>query len=79
MNAVYNEANLKRMWIRCPNSKCQYAWPYSGRFRYYATCPSCRRNVKIQENKIPSPESAQVAIQGQIPAVENTPVEADVG
>lgn len=38
--------------IRCPNQNCQYLWDYRGRFSYYATCPSCRRNVKILDNKI---------------------------
>jgi hypothetical protein len=79
MPITNNELKLKGSLIRCPNSNCQYTWIYSGRFLYYATCPSCRRNVKIEENKISSPESAQVAIQGQIPAVDNTPVEADAG
>ena len=42
----------KYVEIRCPNTSCLYEWKYRGRFRFYATCPSCRRNVKISENKI---------------------------
>ena len=38
--------------IHCLNPKCNYAWRYAGRFSFYATCPSCRRNVKISENKV---------------------------
>jgi hypothetical protein len=38
--------------IRCPNTSCLYEWEYRRRFRFYATCPSCRRNVKISENKV---------------------------
>jgi Zn ribbon nucleic-acid-binding protein len=71
MTIAHNEINLKQTWLRCPNSECQYAWPYSGRFLYYATCPSCRRNVKIQENKIESPQSVQVGTKDQIAAVAN--------
>ncbi len=72
MRIAYNKANLKQTWVRCPNLKCQYEWLYSGRFRYYATCPTCRRNVKIQENKIESPQSVQVRTKDQIAAVANT-------
>ena len=76
---ISNNESSRNVLIHCPNLKCEYTWWYLGRFFYYATCPSCRRNVKIQENKIPSPESEQVAIQGHFPAVINTPVEADAG
>jgi hypothetical protein len=38
--------------IRCPNILCLYEWKYRGRFRFYATCTSCRRNVRISENKV---------------------------
>lgn len=72
MRIANNKANLKQTWIRCPNSECQYIWLYSGRFFYYATCPSCRRNVKIQENKIESPQSVQVGTKDQIATVANT-------
>jgi hypothetical protein len=71
MSIANNEANLKRILIRCPNSNCGCTWMYSGRFLYYATCPSCRRNVKIQENKIESPQSVQVGTKDQIAAVAN--------
>ena len=37
--------------IHCPNSSCDYTWRYFGRLAFYATCPSCRRNIRIAENK----------------------------
>lgn len=40
--------------IHCPNSSCNYTWRYSGKFVFFATCPSCRKNIKIAENKIKS-------------------------
>ena len=46
--------------LKCPNSECGYVWMYSGRFSLYATCPSCRRNVKICENKIVPSQAEQV-------------------
>jgi len=65
-------------WIHCPNPSCEYTWRYLGRFFLYATCPSCRRNVKIEENKIESARSAQVGSQGQTTAVGNVSAEADI-
>jgi hypothetical protein len=71
------EADQRRVRIRCPNPNCDYSWMYSGRLLYYATCPSCRRNVKIQVNKVESPQSIQVGHPSQIAAVRNTPAGAD--
>jgi hypothetical protein len=62
----------KGILVRCPNSDCTYLWRYAGRFILYATCPSCRRNIKILENAIKSPQSVQVSGQGQTAAVRNT-------
>jgi hypothetical protein len=78
MSIANNKSNLKRILIRCPNSNCGYTWMYSGRFLYYATCPSCRRNVKIQDNKIEWPQSVPVGARGQIEAGGNIPAEADI-
>ena len=36
--------------IKCTNKNCGYVWKYKGKFLIYATCPSCRHNVKIKEN-----------------------------
>jgi hypothetical protein len=51
--------------IQCPNHKFKYIWSYRGRFTSYATCPACRKNVKIANNKIESSQSAQVGGQSQ--------------
>jgi hypothetical protein len=32
--------------------ECGYTWYYTGRMVFYATCPSCKRNIKIEKNKI---------------------------
>ena len=58
--------------LHCPNSKCNYQWRYFGRFSFYATCPSCRRNIKIQENKVTPLPSVQVRGQRQIAAVRTS-------
>ena len=62
------------IWIRCPNPVCgNYEWQYRGRFFLYATCPSCKRNIRISSNKIQKPlQSAQVGDPSQF-------VEANVG
>lgn len=46
--------------IKCPNTRCEYKWIYKGRFVFYATCPACRHNVKISENKVESHQSHKV-------------------
>jgi len=58
--------------LHCPNSACNYQWRYFGRFYMYATCPSCRRNVKIQENKVDSLPSVQVRGRRQIAAIRTS-------
>ena len=50
-NNMNNQRDSQGTVIHCPNSNCEYTWRYSGRFSFYATCPSCRRNIKIAENK----------------------------
>ena len=51
----------KGILIKCPNRECEYSWRYSGRSVVYATCPSCRRNIKVSQNKIETLQSvAQV-------------------
>jgi Zn ribbon nucleic-acid-binding protein len=77
-NVKDNVQNSKGILIHCPNSECNYAWRYSGRFILYATCPSCKRNVKILENKIESLQSVTVGRQGQIAAVRTTPVSKEL-
>lgn len=33
--------------LKCNNKKCNYEWNYKGKSKFYATCPSCLRKVKI--------------------------------
>ena len=35
------------MKLKC--KKCGNKWDYSGKHEYFATCPECRRLVKIKE------------------------------
>ena len=46
--------------MHCSNNRCNYRWRYKGQSMFYASCPYCRRNVKISENKAESLQSAQV-------------------
>ena len=64
--------NKKGVLVHCTNSKCQYKWQYKGLSIFYASCPRCRHNVKIQETKIESLRSAQVGRQSQTAAVATT-------
>ena len=67
-----NTKNSGGTIIRCPNSYCDYTWRYLGKFAFYATCPSCRKNIKIPENKKdPQLQSVKVSRQSQI-AVDNS-------
>ncbi len=41
-----------RKFIQCPNPECKHRWEYRGRLLFYASCPSCRKNLKIKDNQI---------------------------
>jgi hypothetical protein len=58
------------VWIKCPSLQCgNYEWLYRGRFFIYATCPSCKRNVLISNNKIERPlQSGELGRHNQIEA-----------
>ena len=58
--------------IHCPNSSWDYTWRYLGRFSFYATCPSCRRNIKIAENKKAQLQSVKVGRHSQTAVDSNT-------
>jgi hypothetical protein len=47
----------KGVLIDCTNRECRYKWVYKGRSAFYASCPCCRRNIKISENKVKSLQS----------------------
>ncbi len=71
-NNMNNQRDSQGTVIHCPNSNCDYTWRYSGRLSFYATCPSCRRNIKIAENQIkPQLQSVRVGSHGQT-AVESS-------
>jgi hypothetical protein len=47
--------------VRCNNPIYGYEWRYNGNFFIYTTCPSCRKNVKISQNRVDKlQESVQV-------------------
>jgi hypothetical protein len=72
------EASQKKVRLHCPNPNCDYSWMYTGRLLHYATCPSCRRNVKIQNNKTETSQSVAVSSPSQVEAVKSTLAEANV-
>lgn len=37
------------MKVKC--NHCGYEWEYRGKSKYYATCPSCLRKVRIKRVK----------------------------
>ena len=64
-----NESILRDMRIRCPNIQCRHEWQYKGSMFFYATCPNCRHNVRLDRNKVEStPQSVQVRGQRQTAA-----------
>jgi hypothetical protein len=48
------------IYVHCGNNRSNYRRPYQGQGTFYASCPYCRREVKISENKAESLQSAQV-------------------
>jgi len=36
--------------IRC--NHCKHEWTYTGKRRYYTTCPECHYNVNILKNRV---------------------------
>ena len=34
--------------MKCSNEACLKEWNYSGKNRFYATCPDCKTSVKIK-------------------------------
>jgi hypothetical protein len=64
--------------IKCPHPECEYSWRYSGRLVVYATCPSCRRNIKVAQNKVETlPCVPQVEPLVHTATAENPPAETD--
>ena len=62
------KGNAGGIQIRCNNPACLYEWRYTGHFFFYATCPSCRRNIRISQNRIEMLQSDRVRGQSQTAA-----------
>ncbi|CAN5161030.1 hypothetical protein BH18THE2_BH18THE2_23330 [soil metagenome] len=75
MNKIHCKAkDYDGFILHCPNPRCDYTWRYLGRFSFYATCPSCRRNIKISENKIESLQPARTCSpKSTEPQADDTP------
>ena len=67
------------IWLRCPNPICNWEWNYRGHFFIYASCPSCRKNIKIQENKIIESQSLSRFDPSQTQAIRIAPVPPEGG
>lgn len=37
------------MKLKCPNKKCRYEWEYSGKGKFYTSCPVCKYNVRVNK------------------------------
>ena len=35
--------------MKCTNEQCLKEWNYSGKQKVYATCPDCKKSVKIED------------------------------
>lgn len=38
------------VWLKCDG--CKRTWDYNGKQKVCATCPDCRKYVRIEKNKI---------------------------
>jgi hypothetical protein len=67
-------SKLEGILVRCSNPNCQHRWYYKGRSLFYASCPFCRRNIKLNirsfENRTTSLQSDR-GDQPQQTAVDN--------
>jgi hypothetical protein len=70
---MMNQSNVPKqklgVFVRCNNESCNKEWLYRGNGLFYATCPCCRRNVKLSENKIKVPQSFEVGARKKTVAV----------
>lgn len=58
--------NTNKIKIKCPNEKCGYSWDYGGRLFIHATCPNCKRSIRIEENRINHDQSVTVGPQSRL-------------
>ena len=59
-NNKYNRKEIVR--IRCPNILCLYEWNYKGILKFYATCPNCRKCIRIDENAVSNSQTMAVGV-----------------
>lgn len=79
MNNISSDVpNSKGVLVHCTNKECRYKWLYKGRSIFYASCPCCRRNIRITDNKVESLQSDSGREPEQIAVtVDITPTGAD--
>lgn len=41
---------IKGMKLKCKRKDCLHEWNYKGERKFYATCPNCHSNVKINRD-----------------------------
>jgi len=37
------------MKLKCNKEDCKKEWEYKGKSKFYATCPDCHKNIKINK------------------------------
>lgn len=56
-NGDNNKSKNEGIIICCTRKNCNYMWRYRGYGMFFATCPRCRRNIKIPKNKVEETKS----------------------
>jgi hypothetical protein len=49
-NCMYERIKVEMYAIPMACSRCSYAWNYTGKNEYVATCPLCRTKLSIKKN-----------------------------
>lgn len=39
------------MKLQCNNEDCMKVWDYKGKAKHYATCPDCKKSIKIGKSR----------------------------
>jgi hypothetical protein len=65
---MYKRIKVERYVIPMVCGRCSYAWNYTGKNEYVATCPLCRTKLSIKKNNriddTPG-QSADIALEGK--------------
>lgn len=51
--------------LECPNSECRHTWKYNGKSKFYTSCPYCRTNVHVINNKVDAYMSRSLNLHSQ--------------